>query len=86
MMKPARALLVAALLFLRPPSPINPDLYAGLVWRSVGPFRGGRISAVTGAVGEPGVFYAGLPLGGVWKTTSAGRTWYPVFDSVKEAS
>ncbi len=28
----------------------------------------------------------GLPLGGVWKTTSAGTTWYPIFDDVKEAS
>jgi photosystem II stability/assembly factor-like uncharacterized protein len=62
------------------------SLYAGLVWRNIGPFRGGRISAVTGAIGTPGVFYIGLPLGGVWKTTSAGETWYPVMDSLKEAS
>jgi hypothetical protein len=44
------------------------------------------VSAVSGAIGQPGTFYAGFPLGGVWKTTSAGETWYPVFDSVKEAS
>jgi photosystem II stability/assembly factor-like uncharacterized protein len=71
-----------------PPGPpvIRPDLLSGLVWRNVGPFRGGRVAAVTGAIGEPGVFYAGLPLGGVWKTSNAGHTWYPVFDSVKEAS
>src|SRR5437016_3652398 len=59
---------------------------SGLVWRSIGPFRGGRVSAVTGVIGQPGVFYMGLPMGGVWKTTSAGTTWFPVFDSVKEAS
>ena len=35
------------------------QLFSGLVWRNIGPFRGGRISAVTGAVGQPGVFYAG---------------------------
>ena len=58
----------------------------GLKWRNVGPFRGGRVSAVTGAVGQPGVFYMGLVLGGVWKTTSAGATWYPVFDSIKDVS
>ncbi len=62
---------------------INPDLYAGLNWRNVGPFHGGRISAVTGAVGQPGVFYAGTPLGGIWKTTSAGVTWFPIFDQEK---
>ncbi|MGH7624156.1 MAG: glycosyl hydrolase, partial [Gemmatimonadaceae bacterium] len=68
------------------PSPIAPSLYSGLVWRSVGPFRGGRIASVTGAIGEPGVFYAGLPGGGIWKTTSAGVTWFPIFDSVTAVS
>jgi len=62
---------------------INPDLYAGLNWRNVGPFHGGRISAVAGAIGQPGVFYAGTPLGGIWKTTSAGVTWFPIFDQEK---
>src|ERR1051325_2458760 len=56
------------------------DLFAGLRWRNIGPFHGGRISAVTGAVGQPGVFYLGTPAGGVWKTTSAGVTWFPIFD------
>jgi photosystem II stability/assembly factor-like uncharacterized protein len=62
------------------------SLYSGLVWRNLGPFRGGRVSAVSGVVGQPGVFYIGLPLGGVWKTTGAGTTWVPIMDSVKEAS
>ncbi len=61
----------------------KPDLYAGLKWRNVGPFHGGRIAAVTGAIGESGVFYAGTPQGGIWKTTSAGVTWVPIFDQVK---
>jgi hypothetical protein len=67
-------------------APVDANLFSGLVWRNIGPFRGGRVSAVSGAVGQAGVFYAGLPLGGVWKTTSAGTTWYPIFDTVKEAS
>ncbi len=62
---------------------VNPDLYSGLNWRNVGPFHGGRISSVTGAIGQPGVFYAGTPLGGIWKTTSAGVTWFPIFDQEK---
>jgi hypothetical protein len=62
---------------------ISPDLYTGLTWRNVGPFHGGRVSSVTGAIGQPGVFYAGTPLGGIWKTTSAGVTWFPVFDQEK---
>ena len=27
---------------------VSPDLFAGLQWRNIGPFHGGRISAVTG--------------------------------------
>src|SRR5256714_6993346 len=56
------------------------DLIAGLRWRNIGPFHGGRIAAVTGAIGQPGVFYIGAPAGGIWKTTSAGVTWFPIFD------
>jgi photosystem II stability/assembly factor-like uncharacterized protein len=59
---------------------VSPALLSGLQWRNIGPFHGGRISAVTGAIGQPGVFYVGTPAGGVWKTTSAGVTWFPVFD------
>ena len=67
-------------------SPVNPNLYSGLAWRNIDPFRGGRVSAVTGVIGQPGLFYIGLPLGGVWKTTGAGTTWYPIFDDVKEVA
>jgi hypothetical protein len=70
-----------------PPSgPVDPRMLSGLAWRNIGPFRGGRISAVSGAIGQPGVFYAGTPAGGVWKSTSAGRTWMPVFDSIRSVS
>src|SRR5438270_3360036 len=80
-------LLVALVAFTTPTDPgVPPALLAGLSWRNLGPFRGGRVSAVSGAIGQPGVFYAGFPLGGVWKTTSAGETWCAVFDSVKEVS
>lgn len=62
---------------------VKPDLYSALKWRNVGPFHGGRISSVTGAIGQPGVFYAGTPQGGIWKTTSAGVTWFPIFDQIQ---
>src|SRR5947208_831049 len=82
-------LLVALGTFAVPaskPPPVAPGLLSGLVWRNLGPFRGGRISAVSGVIGQPGVFYVGLPLGGVWKTTSAGETWTPIFDAVTAVS
>src|SRR4051812_33331871 len=65
---------------------IDPRLYSGLTWRNLGPFRAGRVAAVAGVIGQPGTFYIGLPAGGVWKTTSAGEAWYPVFDGVKDVS
>ncbi len=66
--------------------PVPPQQLSGLKWRNIGPFRGGRVSAVGGCTAQPNLFYMGLPRGGVWKTTSAGQTWYPVFDSVKGGS
>lgn len=67
-------------------STIDPRLFANLSWRNLGPFRAGRVSAVSGVIGEPGTYYAGFPGGGLWKTTSGGQVWSPVFDAVREAS
>ncbi|HVH83794.1 MAG TPA: hypothetical protein VM713_05710, partial [Steroidobacteraceae bacterium] len=44
-----------------------------LEWRSIGPFRGGRVLSVTGVPGEPSHFYFGAVNGGVWETRDAGR-------------
>ncbi len=49
-------------------------------WRLVGPFRAGRVVAVTGAASQPNTFYFGGVNGGVWKTTDAGTVWEPIFD------
>jgi photosystem II stability/assembly factor-like uncharacterized protein len=57
------------------------DLYSGLRWRMLGPFRGGRCPAACGVPGRPNEFYFGSSNGGVWKTIDAGRVWSPVFDS-----
>jgi photosystem II stability/assembly factor-like uncharacterized protein len=65
---------------------VDPALYSGLRWRMIGPFRGGRVNGVTGVPGQPNVFYFGSVGGGVWKSTNAGRTWLPIFDSQPIAS
>ncbi len=80
------AVLVVAFSSISLAQSVRPELYSGLKWRSVGPFRGGRVAAVSGAIGQSGTFYMGMPAGGVWKTTSAGTTWYPIFDDNKEVS
>ena len=56
------------------------DLYTGLRWRTIGPFRGGRTVAAAGIPSQPNVFYMAANDGGVWKTDDAGRTWHPIFD------
>ena len=50
-------------------------LYKGMKYRSVGPTRGGRSTAVTGVPDAPFTFYMGATGGGVWKTLNAGQSW-----------
>ncbi len=49
-------------------------------WRSIGPFRGGRVTAVAGVASQPMVFYFGGTGGGVWKTSDGGINWEPITD------
>jgi photosystem II stability/assembly factor-like uncharacterized protein len=60
--------------------PLSPALFNGTKWRLVGPFRAGRVVAVTGVATEPNTFYFGGVNGGIWKTTDAGVVWEPIFD------
>ena len=56
------------------------EVFAGLEWRLVGPYRGGRSAAVAGLASQPNVYYFGSTGGGVWKTTDAGTSWTNVSD------
>jgi photosystem II stability/assembly factor-like uncharacterized protein len=58
----------------------------GLTWRQVGPFRGGRVLAVSGVQGDARTFYFGGVGGGVWKSTDGGLSWRPLTDKVKDMS
>jgi photosystem II stability/assembly factor-like uncharacterized protein len=63
-----------------PAAAYDKSLLQGLEWRSIGPYRGGRVVAVAGVVGQPRVYYFGATGGGVWKTTDGGMSWQPTTD------
>jgi len=92
---PRAALLFAlllALIALRPCVPaaraqersgtetVDPALLQTMEYRSVGPFRGGRVTAVGGFPDDPYAFIMGSTGGGVWITDDAGETWRNVTD------
>lgn len=62
--------------FAEDPKPV----WSALKYRSIGPYRGGRVVAVTGVVGQRDTYYFGATGGGVWKSTDGGDTWIAVSD------
>src|SRR6266508_2833100 len=74
------ALSIARRSVAQVPAKYDTSLYRALEWRQIGPFRGGRVTAVTGTADQPLVYYLGATGGGVWKTTDGGLTWEPVSD------
>src|SRR5262245_27628069 len=63
-----------------PATPNQTDALKVLQWWQIGPFRGGRSTAVAGVASRPMVYYFGATGGGVWKTTDGGINWEPVSD------
>ncbi len=54
--------------------------FEGLKFRSVGPARGGRSSAVAGIPSKPNTFLMGTTGGGVWRTDDGGTSWNNITD------
>lgn len=59
---------------------VDDTLLEGLEYRLLGPWRGGRVTAVHGVPGNSQHYYMGATGGGVWKTTNAGQTWNNISD------
>jgi len=52
--------------------------------RSIGPAKmSGRVTAVEAVASNPSIIYIGTASGGVWKSTSGGTSWKPIFDDEK---
>ncbi len=60
--------------------PVDLNLGQAMKWRHIGPFRGGRVTAVTGVPGQIHSFFSGAAGGGLWKTDDAGITWNVISD------
>ncbi len=67
--------------------PMSAATFTGLKLRGIGPaFMSGRIADIAVHPTKRGTWYLAVGSGGVWKTTNAGTTWKPVFDSEKSYS
>ena len=81
---PVLAVLMLLLSAVSPPSGnaagVESSLFDGLEFRLVGPWRGGRVTAVAGVPDNPHVYYMGAAGGGVWKTNNAGMSWENISD------
>lgn len=59
---------------------IDTGYFSNLSYRSIGPSRGGRSTAVVGDLKDKNLFYMGTCGGGVWKTTNGGNSWVNISD------
>jgi hypothetical protein len=84
MFKSCRVLLLSFLSLVLPvafAAPVPSDqVTSALRWRSVGPYSGGRVTAVAGIADEPNVFYMGTAGGGVWESEDYGHNWKNISD------
>lgn len=62
------------------PPAFEEQLFEGVKWRSIGPFRGGRAGTAVGVSHNPNLYYMGTAGGGVWRTQDAGSTWECISD------
>jgi len=65
---------------------VDPTLFGDLRWRSIGPFRGGRVLTVAGVPGDPRHYYFGAVNGGKTGVTMDSRgvgvsVPFPLFSS-----
>ena len=65
---------------------ISSATYGAIEARCIGPaVMGGRITAIDGVNSSPKTLYVGTAGGGVWKSTTAGMTYEPIFEKYPQS-
>jgi photosystem II stability/assembly factor-like uncharacterized protein len=65
---------------------LSSSTFGAIEARSIGPaVMGGRITAIEGVNSSPKTIYVGTAGGGVWKSTTAGFTFEPVFEKYPQS-
>jgi len=59
---------------------VNEEWLGNLRFRSVGPYRGGRVTAVDGVESLPFTYFMGSTGGGVWRSDNNGHSWRNITD------
>lgn len=63
------------------------ELFKNKTPRNIGPAgMSGRVTSIDVVTSDPDIMYAGTASGGLWKSTSAGIKWEPIFDNEVTAS
>ena len=66
---------------------LNMDLVKNLKPRNIGPGgMSGRVTSIDVVHSNPDIIYVGTASGGVWKSTSGGIKWTPIFEKEVTAS
>ena len=67
--------------------PLDIDLFKQMPARSIGPAgMSGRVTSIDVVQDQPHIMYVGTASGGLWKSTSGGIDWDPIFDDQPVAS
>jgi photosystem II stability/assembly factor-like uncharacterized protein len=74
------ALAISAPLSAQSANTSSTAIFHSLQYRSIGPSRGGRVTAVAGHRAQPHTFYMGATGGGVWKSDDYGQSWTNISD------
>ena len=81
------AILLTALAFTAHAQSDLESIVGGLEWRELGPtIMGGRVADLAVDESNPAIFYVGTATGGLWRTTSHGAHWEPLFEDQPTSS